>query len=122
MQEKQIICINCPLGCPLTVALDHDGNILNVSGNTCPRGQDYATKELTAPTRIVTTIVSVSGSKTGASTVSCKTKTDIPKDKIFEIVQELKSLHVPAPIAIGDILKANIADTGVDIVATKNIL
>ncbi|MFI3169852.1 MAG: DUF1667 domain-containing protein [Faecalibacterium sp.] len=122
MQEKQLICINCPLGCPLTVTLDKADTILTVSGNTCPRGKNYATKELTAPTRIVTTVVSVSGSKAGATTVSCKTKTDIPKEKIFEIVQELKSLCIPAPITIGDILKANVADTGVDIIATKNIL
>ncbi len=121
MQTKELICINCPLGCPLTVELGEDGSIVNVSGNTCPRGKTYAEKELTAPTRIVTSIVRVSGSISGAATVSCKTRSDIPKGKIFEIAAALKEVCATAPVAIGDVLLANVADTGVDIVATRNV-
>ncbi len=121
MQTKEIICINCPLGCPLTVELGDDNRIVSVSGNTCPRGKTYAEKELTAPTRIVTSIVRVSGSKSGAATVSCKTRSDIPKGKIFDITAALKDVCAPAPIAIGDVLLPNVADTGVDIVATRNV-
>ena len=53
--------------------------------------------------------------------VSIKTKEDIPKDKIFECVRALKGIQVPAPVHIGDIILKNVADTGVDIVATKNV-
>ena len=53
MEEKKLICINCPLGCRLTVAMDGE-TILGVSGNTCMRGDSYARRELTNPTRIVT--------------------------------------------------------------------
>ena len=53
--------------------------------------------------------------------VSVKTKEDIPKDKIFECVRALKGIQVSAPVHIGDIILKNVADTGVDIVATKNV-
>ncbi len=122
MQTKDLICINCPLGCSLTVTLAADGSIAEVTGNTCPRGKSYAQKELTNPTRIVTSIVRVSASKTGAVTVSCKTANDIPKAKIFEIVQALKAVDAPAPIQIGDVLLANVAETGVDVIATKDVV
>ncbi len=38
MEEKNLICINCPLGCPLTVTLEN-GEVKTVTGNTCPRGE-----------------------------------------------------------------------------------
>ena len=81
MEKRELICINCPLGCPLTVMLE-GGEVVSVSGNTCPRGEAYARKEVTNPTRIVTSTVMVEGGK--AAMVSVKTKEDIPKDKIFD--------------------------------------
>lgn len=53
--------------------------------------------------------------------VSVKTKEDIPKGKIFDCVKALKGIEVPAPVHIGDVILKNVADTGVDIVATKNV-
>ena len=62
MNTVNLICIGCPLGCPLTVEME--GNeVKSVAGNTCPRGDAYAKKELTNPTRIVTSTVRVSGGK-----------------------------------------------------------
>lgn len=118
MEVRNLTCINCPMGCPLTVEMD-DGRVISVSGNTCRRGELYARKEVTHSTRIVTTTVRVTGGM--ADMVSVKTKEDIPKGKIFECIQALKDIEVQAPVHIGDVLVKNIAGTGVDIVATKNI-
>ena len=93
MEERKLTCIGCPMGCPLTV--------------------------VTNPTRIVTSTVRVSGGS--IDMVSVKTKEDIPKGKIFECVKALKGIEVPAPVHIGDVILENVADTGVDIVATKNV-
>lgn len=117
MEKRNLICINCPMGCPLTVEME-DGRVVSVSGNTCKRGEIYARKEVTNPTRIVTSTVKVKGGKTDM--VSVKTKEDIPKEKIFDCIRALKGLEVTAPIHIGDVILENVADTGVDIVATKN--
>ena len=89
-----------------------------ITGNTCPRGDAYARKEVTNPTRIVTSTVKVEGGK--VDMVSVKTKEDIPKGKIFECVKALKGITVKAPVHIGDVILKDVAGTGIDIIATKN--
>ncbi len=118
MEQKILTCIGCPLGCQITVELEN-GEVISVTGNTCKRGDDYVRKEVASPTRIVTSTVRVSGGN--APTVSVKTKSDIPKDKIFDCVRALKEVEVQAPIAIGDVVFSDVAGTGVDIVATKGV-
>lgn len=118
MEEKNLICINCPMGCMLTVAMEGE-EILSVKGNTCRRGDTYARKELTNPTRIVTSTVKVSGGN--ENMVSVKTKEDIPRGKVLECVRELKNIVVEAPVSIGDTILKDAAGTGVNIVATKNV-
>ena len=118
MEIRNLTCIGCPMGCPLTVKLE-DTEVINIEGNTCKRGAVYGKKEVTNPTRIVTTTVRVSG---GAETVvSVKTKEDIPKGKIFDCVEALRDVCVEAPVQIGDVILENVAGTGVDIVATGNV-
>ena len=118
MNTVNLICIGCPLGCPLTVEME-GSEVKAVSGNTCPRGDAYARREVTTPTRIVTTTVRVTGGTLPA--VSCKTRSDIPKEKIFDVVRALKSVVVPAPVHIGQVLLPDAAGTGVDVVATKDV-
>ena len=74
---------------------------------------------MTNPTRIVTTTVRVTGGEIGA--VSVKTKEDIPKEKIFDCIKALKDLEVKAPVHIGDLILADVAGTGTDIIATKSV-
>lgn len=116
MGKRELICIGCPMGCPVTVEMN-DTEIVSVTGNTCPRGDAYARKEVTNPTRIVTSTVKVEGGS--VDMVSVKTKEDIPKDKIFDCVRALKGITVKAPVRIGDVILADVAGTGVDVVATK---
>lgn len=119
MEVRELICIGCPLGCPVTVTMDN-GEVVEVKGNTCKRGDVYARKEVTNPTRIVTSTVKVTGGS--ISMVSVKTKTDIPKEKIFDCVRALKGIEVQAPVHIGDVVMTDVAGTGVDIIATKEVL
>jgi len=119
MERKELICIGCPLGCNLTVEMD-GAQVVSVSGNTCKRGDDYARKELTDPRRIVTSTVPVNGGN--LPVVSVKTASDIPKEKIRECLCALKGVTLTAPVQIGDVVVKNVADTGVDVVATKDIL
>ena len=112
---KELICINCPLGCRLTV---DDTNLedIKVSGNTCLRGVKYAKDEITAPKRMVTSSVPVAGSD--VVRVSVKTNNPVPKQKIFEVLKLIKKIKTTAPVSIGDVLYANVCE-GVDIVATS---
>ena len=118
MEKVNLVCIGCPLGCPLTVEME--GNeVLSVTGNTCPNGDKYARKELTDPTRIVTSTVRVTGGT--LAMVSVKTQSDIPKGKIFDCVKALQAIDVPAPVTIGQVILEDVAGTGVAVLATKNV-
>ncbi|MCD8150330.1 MAG: DUF1667 domain-containing protein [Clostridiales bacterium] len=116
MEKRELICIGCPMGCNLSAEME-DGKVVSVTGNTCKRGDDYARKELTNPTRIVTSTVMVEG----GGMVSVKTASDIPKGKIHDCVRQLKGITVEAPVHIGQVIVKDIADTGVSIIATKEI-
>lgn len=115
--EKEFTCIGCPLGCQVIVKED-SGNLI-ITGNTCPRGEKYVRDELTNPTRMVTSMVSVKDGE--IAVVSVKTKDAIPKDKIEDCIRELKGVCVKAPVKIGDVILENVAGTGIAVIATKNI-
>ena len=118
METIELTCIGCPLGCPLRVE-NEGAEVLLVTGNTCPRGEAYGRREVTHPTRVVTSTVRVAGG--ALPVVSCKTAAEVPKDKIFDVVRALKEVQVPAPVTIGQVLAQDIAGTGVAVVATKNL-
>ncbi len=113
---KEMICINCPMGCMLTVTKTEDG--FDVKGNTCPRGEKYAIAELTHPTRTLTTTIGVSNRD--GKYVSCKTKNPISKEKLFDAMNVINSTKIKAPVKIGDVLIENLFGES-DVVATGNL-
>lgn len=113
-----LICICCPLGCRMTI--EKKGEDFVVTGNTCPRGKDYAISEMTAPTRMITSSVPVSGGKNDKM-VSVKTSKPIAKELIFKAVATLNGVVATAPIKEGDVIVANVLGTGVDFIATREI-
>ena len=115
--ERDLICIGCPLGCALHVSGEKDA--LQVTGNTCPRGEAYAISECTAPVRRFTGTVAVTGGV--LSVVSVKTETDVPKAAIMQVAEAVRTICVKAPVAIGDVICQDIAGTGVALVAAKNV-
>lgn len=116
--SSQLICIGCPVGCLITVTKEADGS-LNITGNTCKKGEEYARSEMTAPVRTVTSMIRLSGGK--GKVVSVKTMTEIPKGKIGECMTEIRAAIANAPVKVGDVLIENVAGTGVSVVATGNI-
>ena len=118
MEKKELICIGCPLGCNITVEME-GGEIKSIAGNTCPRGADYAAKELTDPRRIVTSLVQVENGE--LPVVSVKTASDIPKDKIAECIRTLKHVTLQAPVWMGESVVEDICGSGVAVVATRTV-
>ncbi len=115
-KKVELTCICCPVGCSLTVTVD-ENNKVTVTGNKCPNGAAYGEKEVTNPTRIVTSTVKIKGKKD--TVIGVKTAMDIPKGKIMDVMEALRNLEVSAPVSIGDVIVKNVAGTGVDIVATR---
>ena len=115
--NKNIVCVACPMGCPITVELNDQNEIINVTGNTCPRGKAYATTECTAPTRMITSTVRVNGGRTAM--VPVKTSQPVPKGMMFDIMKEINKSEVDSPVRIGQVIIKNVLDTGADIVTTN---
>lgn len=118
MEKRELTCIGCPLGCQITVELENS-EVKSITGNTCEKGRIYAEKEVTNPTRIVTSTVKVQGGSKDFTSV--KTKSDIPKSKIFDVMKDINKAVAKAPVAIGDVIIENVAGTGVEVVATKAV-
>ena len=115
--KKEFTCICCPLGCQIT-AMKENGHYV-ITGNNCPKGEKYVKDEMTNPTRMVTTMVPVKGGE--IPVVSVKTKEAVPKGKIKDCIEILKGVSVEAPVKIGDVIWDNICDTGIPVIATKNV-
>ncbi len=117
MSERELVCINCPMGCRLNVTLDGD-KITAVTGNSCPRGDAYARSEVSAPTRTVTTLVRVAGR---SEPLSVKTSAPVAKALVFDCVAAAQSVVVSAPVHIGDVVVADVCGSGADLVATAAV-
>lgn len=116
---KNIICVSCPMGCPISVEIDDStGEVVNVTGNTCPRGKAYAITECTAPVRMLTSTVKVKGGRTAM--VPVKTSAPIPKGMMFDIMKEINSVEVASPVKLGQVIIENVLNTGADIIATND--
>lgn len=114
----ELTCINCPLGCQLTATVEN-GVVTQVKGNTCARGDKYARQEVVNPVRTVTSSVKVTGGLKPRASV--KTVPEIPKSKIFDVMEVIKTIEVKAPVSIGDVIAEGIAGTDSRLVATSNV-
>ncbi|MCX7884531.1 MAG: DUF1667 domain-containing protein [Caloramator sp.] len=115
MEERNLTCINCPMGCSLKVKIYDDK--IEVEGNICSRGREYAENEVTNPKRTVTSTMKVIGGE--RSVVSVKTSGEIPKKNIFDLMKIINDKSVNAPVKIGDVLIEDVF--GVNVVATSNV-
>ncbi len=117
MKNWDVICIVCPRGCRLKVT-ENEGEMA-VTGNQCKRGQAYGIKEVTNPTRVITSTVKVNHGVHRRMPVV--TKGDIPKDMVFKVMKEINGVCLDTPIYVGDVVIENILNTGVNLVASRTI-
>ncbi len=117
-ETRNLICSGCPMGCPLTVTLE-GGQIREVTGNTCKRGEEYARREVTHPTRVLTTTLPVLGGE--RPTLPVRTLGEIPKEMVVSCARALQGVTVEAPVEAGQVVVENLGGTGVDLVATRTV-
>ena len=116
--KKEIICTVCPRGCHVKVTLN--GNeVTEVADYGCKRGKEYAAAEATHPVRILTTTVKIAGA--AYNLLPVRSNAPVPKELQFACMEAIKTVCVTAPVKTGDVVLANICNTGVDIVATKDL-
>jgi len=113
---KELICIVCPKGCHLRV---DEANGYAVTGNACPRGEEYGRNEMTNPTRVLTSVVRIDGAEYPCCPV--RTNGPVPKHKIFAVMQSLRSVRLQSPVEIGQVVVENVCDTGADWIVTRDL-
>lgn len=113
---KELVCIVCPNGCTLKV----DENTLEVVGNICVRGKEFAIAELTNPTRTITTTVKTAFKEIPVLPV--RVSAEIPKNRIFDVMNEINKVTVTKIVGLGDIIIGNVLGLNVDVIATSNKL
>lgn len=104
-------CIMCPVGCNLVATKNKNG--VKIEGNSCPRGEIFGKSEATNPTRMVTSVMPYKN-----KTISVKTSNPVPKNKIKEVLFEIKNAKPPKMARVGQIVIKNVAGTGEDVVVT----
>ncbi len=115
MSAVELVCAVCPASCTMRVVVR--GGVVEVTGNRCPRGVEYARQEIEAPTRYVISVVRVVGGD--LPTVSVKTRRPVPKDCIWLVMEKLKDVVLTAPVNIGDVVLRDVC--GTDVVATRRV-
>ena len=116
MTTRNMTCIVCPMGCQLTVELE-DGVVKSVSGNTCPRGKQYAIDECIHPMRTITSTARTDNGEV----IPVKTDRTVPKELMFDCMKEINRAVVKLPAKIGDVVVENILGTGANVVVTANM-
>jgi CxxC motif-containing protein len=118
--EVNIICIGCPMGCVATLTIGDDGEVVAIVGCECKVGQKYVVEEYKNPVRVLTATVVTRGSL--PSLLPVRTAAPIPKMKLLPGMKVLAKARVEPPVKIGDVIIPNLLDTGVDLVATSDLV
>ena len=117
MKEWDVVCIVCPKGCRLKVK--EENGQMSVIGNDCKRGEVYGVKEVTNPTRVITSTVKVNDPIHRRMPVV--TKGSVPKGMMFDVIKEINKVELDLPIYMGDIVIENVLNTGINIVASRTL-
>ncbi|HIQ73439.1 MAG TPA: DUF1667 domain-containing protein [Candidatus Cottocaccamicrobium excrementipullorum] len=115
---REFTCIMCPQGCDIQVEVK-EGKVVSISGNKCPRGKEYVTQEVVNPMRNIATSVLVEGGELPLASV--RLTRPIPKDRIFDVMNEIKKVSLPAPVKEGQIVIPNVLGLGSDVMITKTV-
>ncbi|AEB07440.1 protein of unknown function DUF1667 [Coriobacterium glomerans PW2] len=117
-EVRMLSCIMCPTGCDMRVKVRLN-RVVSVSGNSCKRGEQYASSEVSAPVRNIATSVSVEGGE--LPVVSVRLDKPIPKNKISDVMARIAKLKCTAPVEIGEVLLADVCGTASNVIATKRL-
>ena len=115
---REFTCIMCPLGCSLEVT-EENGQVLEVKGNTCPKGREYAVQEVTAPMRNIASSIRIEGGELPLASV--RLTAPIPKGEIFAAMEAMKRCVLTAPVEAGTVVISHLLGYEADVIVTKSV-
>ncbi|MHA1489936.1 MAG: DUF1667 domain-containing protein [Promethearchaeota archaeon] len=114
----EIRCIICPTGCVIQVKKDEKGELI-YEGYTCKRGLEYAKQEYIAPKRVLTTTMRVENGF--LPLIPVRSNVPILKKKLNEVLNEIATTIIKAPIKMNDILIENVINLEANIIASRDL-
>jgi CxxC motif-containing protein len=120
MVEEKIICIGCPLGCRTTLRINKQHQVVEITGYKCKEGRQYVMEEYRNPVRIFTTTVLTE--KNSRPLLPVRTNRPILKSRLKEATLTLVRVKAKPPVTVGQVILPNLLDSGVDVVATDDLL
>ena len=127
---RELTCIVCPIGCPLSVEEGAGDGALTITGNRCKRGNVYAQEEIRAPKRVVTATCAIELTAAGTASqlsltaprrLPVKSSAACPKKKINELLEDIYRLKVKLPVKTGQKLISDWKGSGIDVVAVRTL-
>lgn len=115
---REIVCIVCPNSCRMTVEESRDGMV--VTGNRCGRGETFARSELTCPVRTFSTTVRTAWDD--VPVVPVRVTKEVPKERIFDIMEIINQMTVRKKMGVGDVLIENVLGLDADVIVTDSVL
>lgn len=122
MKKQNVICLQCPFACNITVSINDEGDICGYENNRCERGKEYARQEIECPVRVLTSTVAIETKDKEHPMLPVQTDGPIPKSSLFDAMEVICKIKVKAPIKYNEVIYPNIADTGIDLVSTFEVL
>jgi len=120
MENRELVCISCPVGCLLSVRAE--GEEILVTGNGCKRGEIYGKNEVTDPRRTVTTSLPIRDNSGAERMLSLKTALPVPKDRVMDCIREIRKYKIRGDFIPGDVVIQDLLNLGIAVVATRPIL
>ncbi|MFZ5925755.1 MAG: DUF1667 domain-containing protein [Bacillota bacterium] len=115
-ESFSVTCIVCPIGCEVTVL---NGPEVEVKGNRCDKGREYALSEYRDPRRVLTSTVRTTCDD--CLLLPVRTDRPIPKRLLFPVATALARVVVQSPVRTGDVIIGNVLGTGASIIATSDL-
>ena len=118
MLTRTFTCILCPNGCEISA--EYEGqSFKGCTGNLCANGEAYVRQELTDPRRTIASSVPVDGGE--LPLLSVRLTKSVPRERIFDVMAEIRALRVTAPVERGAVLARDLLGLGSDLIATRTV-
>lgn len=122
---RTFTCIMCPRGCSLEALVEPADSsqesfiIRRITGNACPKGEEYVRQEIENPMRNIATSILVDGGDLPLASV--RLTAPVPKGRIFDVMKEIRQVRRPAPVHEGEVVIADVLGLGVNVIVTKTV-
>ncbi|MDN5341976.1 DUF1667 domain-containing protein [Oceanotoga sp. DSM 15011] len=116
--EERMTCVNCPVGCKVTIKFYEDKTIESIEGNRCEKGRQFVIDEIIDPKRTLVTSILVKNGKQPLTSV--KSDKPLPLKFVEEAMKIIRKTVVKAPVKRGDILIKKIYED-VNIISTRSV-